>query len=88
MMYLVPLNHICMLVFYFKLLNDVVARRSVYLLVLYQQVLKKHIDFFSIICPDSLTACYQQILNGIYLLNSYIIFSIVGVTPYNYISSI
>ena len=68
--------------------NDGVAGRSVYLLVLDQQVLKKHIDFFSIIYPDILTACYQQIPNGIYLLNSYIIFSIVGVTPYNYIISI
>ena len=66
MMYLVPPNHICRLVCYFKLLDDGVARRSVYLLVLDQQVLKKHIDFFSIIYPDSITSCYQQILNGIY----------------------
>ena len=66
MMYLFPFNHIRMMVCYFTLLNDGVAGCSVYLLVLYQQVLKKHINFFKIIYPDSLSACYQQILNGIY----------------------
>ena len=87
MMYLFLFNHICMMVCYFTLLNDGVPGCSVYLLVLYQKVMKKHIYFFKIIYPDSLTACYQQILNGIYLL-SYTIFSIFDVTPCYYISII
>ena len=88
MMYLVPPNYICILFFYFKLLNDGVARCSVNLLVLDQQVSKNHIYFFSVIYPDSLTSCYEQMLNGICLLNSYTIFLLLMSPPCNYISSI